>query len=97
MIRNPYQREVRRSFLLKVRCGQCKADFALYQKVGRGNVLRMYVPRIIECAVDLSSLPGRLNCPDCGQHIADRIELKDRGKIAYRMNRSSFNTQEVHQ
>lgn len=97
MIKNPYQRKVRGNFLLMIRCGQCKDDFALYQKVGRGNVLRMYVPRIMECAVDLTSLPGRLHCPNCGQHLADRVELKDQGKIAYRMERSSFNTQEIHQ
>lgn len=97
MIKNPYYRDVRGSFLLMVRCGQCKEDFAVYQKLGRGNVLRMYVPRIMECAVDLKSLPGRLYCPNCGQHLADRIELKDQGKIAYRMERSSFNSQEIHQ
>lgn len=97
MIHNPYQKDIRRSFLLMIRCGQCKEDFAVYQKVGRGNVLRMYVPRIVTCAVDLTSLPNRLNCPKCGQHIADKIELKDQAKIAYRMNRSSYNTQEIHQ
>ncbi len=96
MIENPYQKEIRKSFLLDVSCGQCKEDFALYQKVGRGNVLRMYVPRMIKCAVDLTSLPQKLNCPNCGQHIADRIELKEGSKIAYRMNRSSFNTKEIH-
>lgn len=97
MLKNPYQKDIRRSFLLMIRCGQCKEDFAKYQKVGRGNVLRMYVPRIIECAVDLTSLPNQLNCPNCGQHIADKIELKEQAKIAYRMNRSSYNTQEIHQ
>lgn len=96
MIPNPYKRDVRRSFLLMIRCGQCKEDFSVYQKVGRGNVLRMYVPRIIKCAVDLTALPSRLECPNCDQHIADKIELKDQAKIAYRMNRSSYNTQEIH-
>lgn len=97
MIDNPYQKNIRGSFLLNVRCGQCKEDFALYQKVGRGNILRMYVPRIIKCAVDLHLLPNRLECPNCGQPIADKIELNNQGKIAYRMNRSSYNTQEIHQ
>lgn len=96
MIDNPYRKEIRRSFLLMIRCGQCKEDFAMYQKVGRGNVLRMYVPRMIKCAVDLTSLPNKLKCPNCGQHIADKIELKNQAKIAYRMNRSSYNTQEIH-
>lgn len=77
MFDNPYYKNIRRSFLLMVRCGQCKNDVAIYQKVGRGNVLRMYVPRIVKCAVDLTSLPNRLDCPNCEQHIADKIELTD--------------------
>ncbi|MDN6162187.1 MAG: hypothetical protein L0I79_05365 [Atopostipes sp.] len=96
MIDNPYQKDIRESFLLDVSCGQCKEEFAVYQKVGRGNVLRMYVPRIIKCAVDLSSLPQKLHCPNCNQHIADRIELKEKSEVAYRMERSSFNTKEIH-
>lgn len=96
MFKNPYQKEIRKSFLLKISCGQCKEEFAVYQKVGRGNVLRMYVPRITECAVDLASLPQKLYCPHCKQHIADRIELKEGSQIAYRMKRSSFNTSEIH-
>lgn len=60
MIENPYQKKIKKSFLLDLCCGQCKEDFAIYQKVGRGNVLRMHVPRIIECAVDLTSLPQKL-------------------------------------
>lgn len=96
MFKNPYRKEIKKSFLLAMRCGQCKEDFAVYQKVGRGNVLRMYVSRIIECAVDLQSLPNRLNCPSCGQYIADKIELKNKTTIAYRMKRSSYNTTEIH-
>jgi len=96
MIKNPYHKEIKKSFLLNIRCGQCKEDFAVYQKVGRGNVLRMYVSRIVECAVDLKPLPNRLNCPSCGQYIADKIELKEKLTIAYRMRRSSYNTEEIH-
>lgn len=97
MIKNPYRKKIKKSFLLNIRCGQCKKDFAVYQKVGRGNVLRMYVSRIIECAVDLKPLPSQLNCPNCGQYIADKIELKEKSAIAYRMRRSSYNTGELHQ
>ena len=96
MFKNPYHKDTKRSFLLNIRCGQCKEDFAVYQKVGRGNVLRMYVPRIIKCAIDLISLPEKLNCPNCGQYIADKVELKDRNAIAYRMIRSTYNTEEIH-
>lgn len=97
MIKNLYHKGIKKSFLLNIFCGQCKEDFAVYQKVGRGNVLRMYVPRIIECAVDLKPLPNRLVCPNCGQHIADKIALKEKSAIAYRMRRSSYNTKEMHQ
>lgn len=94
---NPYYKKIKRSFLLQINCGQCKEPFALYQKVGRGNVLRMHVERIIKSAIDLKSLPQGFYCPYCGQHIADKIQLKDHNIPSYRMVRSSFNTEEIHQ
>lgn len=96
MIENPYQKEIKKSFLLNIRCGQCKNDFVIYQKVGRGNVLRMYLERITACAVDLKSLPDQLSCPNCRQHIADKIILKEKNRLAYRMRRSTYNTEEIH-
>ena len=97
MIKNPYRKKIKKSFLLNIRCGQCKKDFAVYQKVGHGNVLRMYVSRIIECAVDLKPLPNQLNCQNCSKYIADKSELKVKSAIAYRMRRSSYNMEEIHQ
>lgn len=81
---------------MQVYCGNCKRKIALYQKVGRGNILRMYLNRIIESSVDLTNLPEKISCLNCKQHIADKIFLKDKNEIAYRMMRSTYNVQEQH-
>ena len=92
---NPNSRRVRKSHILFVSCGYCKTDIAQYQKVGRGNLLRMHVDRIVKGAVDFSTHQGALLCPGCGQHLGTRIPLKHKGKDAYRMVRSAFNTREA--
>lgn len=91
---NPFYRRVRGSFLLLVSCGHCKIDIATYQKVGKGGLLRMYIERIINSSIDLSQLPSALHCPKCKAHLASRATVK--GKDAYVMQRSVFNTSEVH-
>lgn len=81
---------------MQVYCGNCKSETALYQKVGRGNILRMYLNRIIESSVDLTDLPEKITCLSCKQHIADKIFLKNKNEIAYRMIRSTYSVQELH-
>ena len=75
-----------------VRCGYCKTDIALYQKVGKGRLLRMYVERIIQSSVDLSGKPGTLFCPKCNQQLATRVTLKRKDTEAYVMVRGAYNT-----
>ncbi len=93
--KNPDYRRIRGSRLLLVSCGHCKSEVALYQKVGRGGLLRMYVDRIVKSSVDLSKEPAALFCPDCQAQLAVRTTLKRRKKEAYRMIRAAFNTREV--
>ena len=54
----------------------CKTDIALYQKLGKGTLLRMYVDRIIRSSVDLAGNPGALFCPNCQKQLATRVTLK---------------------
>ena len=89
--KNPHSRKVRGFHLIMVSCGYCKTDFALYQKVGKGVLLRMYADRIIKSAVDLSSKPGALFCPICNKQLATRVTLKRKNKEAYIMIRGAFN------
>lgn len=87
-------RKMKGSHLLLVLCGYCKTEIAKYQKVGRGNLLRMHHERVIESSVDLSNYPSALICPNCNEQLGARMELND-GKIAYSMMRSTYNTKEI--
>ncbi|HHY13884.1 MAG TPA: hypothetical protein GX526_04495 [Thermoanaerobacterales bacterium] len=93
--KNPYCRKIRGSHLLLVSCGYCKNDIALYQKAGRGRLLRMYLRRIVKSSIDLSKKPGALICPSCKKQLATRVTLKRRKKEAYIMKRGVFNSKEL--
>ena len=82
------------SYILIVSCGYCKTDIARYQKVGRGNLLRMHIDRIIEAAIDFSKNHKALVCPNCNEQLGTRVTLKRKNKEVYRMIRSAFNTRE---
>ncbi|WP_236910422.1 hypothetical protein [Clostridium sp. Cult3] len=92
---NPYCRKVKGSYILLVSCGYCKTDIAKYQKVGKGNLLRMHIDRIIKGSIDFSKDHGALICPNCGELLATRMTLKRENKDVYKMIRSTFNTRKV--
>lgn len=91
---NPYYRKVKKSHILIVSCGYCKTDITRYQKVGRGNLLRMHIDRIIEGNVDFSNDQKALTCPNCSEQLGTKATLKRKNKQVYRMIRSAFNTRE---
>lgn len=90
--KNPNYRKIRGSHILIVSCGYCKTDIVKYQKVGRGNLLRMHINRVIESSTKFSK---HLTCPNCGETLGTRIRLKEKNKEAYRMIRSAYNTRET--
>ena len=94
--KNPYYRKVKGSYILLVSCGYCKTDIAKYQKVGKGNLLRMHINRIIKSSIDLSKDQGTLHCPNCGELLATRMTLKRENEDVYKMIRSAFNTRKIH-
>ena len=89
--KNPHYSKARGFHLILVGCGYCKTSLALYQKVGKGALLRMYVDRIVKSAVNLSSKPGALFCPACKKQLATRVTLKRKNKEAYIMIGGTFN------
>lgn len=93
--KNPYYKKIKGSYILVVSCGYCKHDIAKYQKVGKGNLLRMYIDRIIKSSIDLSKDQGALLCPNCGKLLATRMTLKKENKEVYKMIRSTFNTRKI--
>ena len=90
--KNLNYKKIRGSHILIVSCGYCKTDVVKYQKVGRGNLLRMHIARIIESSAKMSK---SLTCPNCGEKLGTKINLKGKNKEAYRMIRSTYNTREI--
>lgn len=90
--KNKNYRRIRRSHILIISCGKCKKDILKYQKVGRGNVLRLYFERIVEGSIDFSK---NLICPECNNELGQKVTVKDTNKVFYRMRRSHFNTREL--
>lgn len=93
LYKNLNHRKVKGSHLLLISCGNCKSEIAKYQKLGKGNVLRMYKDRIIESNVELK---GDLICPNCNNKMAVKALLKKENKEFYKMKRSKFNTREIN-
>ncbi len=92
LYQNPKYRKIKRSCILLVSCGNCKKEIVKYQKLGKGNILRMYVDRIIEANIKLSR---DLICPDCEKILGRRVILKKEGREFFKMIRSSFNTRKI--
>lgn len=86
---NSSSRKIKGSYILLVTCGNCKTDIVRYQKLGKGNVLRMYINRIIESSIELTD---DCICPNCGKLLGTRVSLKKDSKEFYKMIRSTFNT-----
>ena len=90
---NPYYRKIKNTYLLLVSCQHCKHPIALYQKGGRGNLIKLQVPRIIEAEFDLSSLPNALSCPECHQQLGSLADY--RGNPTYFLLRGQTNSKRV--
>lgn len=89
---NPNYRKIKGSYILLVSCGHCKTEIVKYQKLGKGNVLRMYIDRIIEGNIRFC---GDLICPNCGKILGTKVTLKKGNKEFYKMIRSTFNTKKL--
>ena len=90
--KNLNYKKIRGSHILIVSCGYCKTDVVKYQKVGRGNLLRMHINRVIRSS---SKMTKNLTCPNCDEKLGTKIRLKGSNKEAYRMLRSTYNTREI--
>lgn len=86
------------SHFLDLFCSKCNQHFALYQKDGRGRLLRMYLDRIFE-PQELSLLQSRisgkaempnLKCPKCGTLIGTPTIYDAERRLAFRLIHGSF-------
>lgn len=73
-----------------IKCNPCQEDVVHYQKIGRGAVKRLWIERIIESEMDLSSIPHNLCCPYCGHELGVLVHV--RGGDCYKMHRGHFSS-----
>ena len=76
-----------------IHCNTCNERIFVYQKDGKGNILRCYLDRILypeqlaklseQHYTKVNDVPN-LHCPSCETLIATPIKRKN-GRIAYRM------------
>lgn len=92
-----------KSYLLRLLCGKCGKEILIYQKDGRGNLLRCYLNRIIAPPklAELSEITdltakdaGNLNCRHCDTVIGSPITHKD-GRIAFRLRKGFYSRKRV--
>lgn len=91
--KNPGYRKVRNAFPLEVSCGYCKMPILIYAKEGRGNLLKLQVPRVIASEINLAQHPGHLVCPSCGKVLARRGMYN--GDAAYWVIRGKVNSKRL--
>ena len=70
------------SRFLEIKCRKCDRVICKYQKDGPGNLRRLYIDRILEPAVNIST---RLLVCDCGETLGMKIVYKKEARPAYRL------------
>lgn len=91
--KNPYYKRLKNTYLLEVSCGHCKTPMVVYEKAGKGNLIKMQIHRIKEAQVDLESHKGHLCCLNCGEELAK--EGTYRNRLTYWVVRGKINTRQA--
>lgn len=91
--KNPLHRRKKGTHLLEISCGSCKTPVAVYEKVGKGNLIKMQIARIVESEMDLTKQLGYLVCPNCKMELARKGTYN--GYTAYWTIRGRINTKRV--
>lgn len=71
----------------------CKEELIIYQKVGTGQLLKLFVERILACEMGIGH-SDQLTCPKCQNVMGYKVRID--GKLAYKMARSRYNTRIKH-
>jgi hypothetical protein len=92
--KNRKYRKRKDTYPLEVSCAKCKTPIAIYAKAGKGNLIKMQVPRIIESEADLESQEGSLFCVNCKDELARKGTYE--GNAAYWIIRGKVNTRRLN-
>ncbi|MGO1469557.1 MAG: hypothetical protein ACTHW2_06020 [Tissierella sp.] len=93
LYKNPLYRKKRNTYPLQVSCGHCKTSIAIYAKGGKGNLIKMQLPRIIESQIDLKRNKGHLRCTNCRRELARKGAYNE--NITYWIIRGKVNTKRL--
>ena len=91
--KNPKYKKKRNTYPLEVSCGHCKTSVVIYAKGGKGNLIKMQIPRIIESEIDLENNGGHLLCHKCQSELAKKGTYDD--NITYWIVRGKANTKRL--
>ncbi|MDO5707243.1 MAG: hypothetical protein Q4P31_01205 [Andreesenia angusta] len=84
-------KKVKNWYALEISCAKCKTPIAIYQKAGKGNLIKMQFHRIIEAQNDIKNIPGHLICHKCDNILGNRGKYKN--KDTFWIVRGQINTQ----
>ncbi len=73
--KNPTMRKFKNTHPLLVSCNLCKTPLLVYQKGGKGNLIKLQFPRIIESEFDLEQMGKGLFCIKCGEQLGSLSEF----------------------
>ncbi len=84
------------SRLLEVCCNKCKTRLCYYQKDGRGNLVRLYLDRMLQAEhfsryreSPLKQVP-QLICHHCKDHLGAPMIYEKEQRLAYRLFACAF-------
>lgn len=86
------RKKVRKLNLQEVMCAHCKSPLLKYYKGGKGGLIKLQVPRVLESEVDLKQAleAGEYICPKCQASIAKAGEYQ--GRPTFWITRGQVNT-----
>lgn len=90
---NHAAKKIKNSHLMIISCGVCKEELIIYQKVGTGQLLKLFVERILACEMGIGH-SDQLTCPKCQNVMGYKVRID--GKLAYKMTRNRYNTRIKH-
>lgn len=91
--RNPSMKKIKNTRPLLVSCNLCKTALLTYQKGGRGNLIKIQFPRIVESNFILDEKQKGFFCPHCQEHLGSLRSYK--GNPAYYLIRGLTSSKEL--
>lgn len=92
--KNPKMRKIKNTRPLLVSCSLCGSELLTYQKGGKGNLIKIQFPRIVESNVILDEEEKGFFCPGCREQLGS---LRDyRGNPTYYLIRGLTRTKELN-